>query len=436
MEELVGICVSSLTDQLVVLYSDGLSEEKNDDFIKSEVEALLAENDMSKEEKVAMQEAIPLAIQQWRDATPISVSKSSKSKSISLFDQLMGGGFQPPVTMDDIKEAQNAQDRVAVFRRVSYIDDLLPDWNEIKPILSSDLQKSLQSNTALEIITIHRKYYDLGRASAEYLLLQYDICHHIFDAILTYTRQDDADADSLLLLIRTWDDILVDLIQRDVFVENLVGSMESRMLELLVDDSKLHRATSTESIRCSTAEILALVDPHARWFQGWVRCTSLGNLLTLLEKTSILPAIIARCCLDSTRTELDDDSMVAKSALRDQSLFILASIIEKTRVSCFPWHLASSMFDIQQSSEDNKPSQHTAHVDKVIDIFLQSMALEQSKVSLQVCCNALEDVLSGCRGAPSCAERILTLNERVSAMSLTAQNIWDITNSRLQPQGG
>ncbi|CAJ1943110.1 unnamed protein product [Cylindrotheca closterium] len=431
-EELVELFVSSLTDQLVILYSDGPSEGTNDKFIERGLLALLAKNETSKEEELVMQDAIPLAIQRWKDTTPVSVPKKSKSTPISLFDQLTGGGFQPPVTIDDIKEAQSAEDRLTVFRSVSYVDDLLLDWNEIKSMLLSDLRGSLQANAAVDIIKIHRKYYDLGRASSEYLLLQYGICHNIFDAIMSYTQQDNSNAELLLLLIRTWCDILVDLIQRDVFVEELVGTMESRMLELLLDDSKYHIATSTESIQFSTAHVLALADTRARWFQGWVRSTSVGSLLTLLEKTSILPTVISRCCLDSTETESDNNSRAMQKVLRDQSLVILASIMEKTRVSCFPWHLASSIFvDIEQSTEDG-PARTTAHIGKIIEIFLQTMAMEESTTSLQVCCNALEDVLSGCRAASDYAELISKLNERVSAMSVKVRNKWEKPNLRLQ----
>lgn len=427
MEELVELYLSSLTDQLVVLHSDGPSEGKNDEFIWREMQALLAENDMSTEEELAMQEAIPLAIQQWKDATPVSVSKLFEKKSISLFDQLLRGGFQPPVTIDDIKEAQSAEDRLRVFQRVSYIDDLLLDWNEIKPLLSSDLQESLRSYTAPELIKIHRKYYDLGRASSEYLVLQYGICHNIFDVIVAYAQQDDADSDSLLLLIRTWCDILVDLIQRDVFVEDLVGTMESKMLELLLDDSKYHNTTSTASFRFSAAHVIALVDIRARWFQGWVRCTSLGNLLTLLEKTCILPTIISRCCLGSTKTESDNDSITLQLVLRDHSLAILGTVIEKTRVSCFPWHLASSFFYDNEQSIGGKPLR--ANVDKMVDIFLQPMAIEEPTVSFEICCRALEDII---RSAPDYSERILTLNERVSAMPVKVQRIWEKSKRRLQ----
>lgn len=420
MEELVRLCVSSIADQLVILYPDGPSEGKDgEESIQRELEASLVEACLLTLEESAMEKAIPIAIQQWTNRTPVLQSTTSKPKSMSLFDQLLGGGFQPPVTIDDVKEAVGVKARLAVFHRVSYLDDLLLDWNEIRLLLSNDLQESLLSDTALDIIKIHRKYYDLGRASSEYLVLQYGICHNIFDAITAYVEKDDTDADLLFVLIRTWSDIFVDLIQRGVFMEDLVGTTESTMLGLLADDSKHHIATSTRDIRFSTAQVLALVDTHANWFRGWVRCTSPGNLLNLLEKTSILPTIISRCCSNGRMAESGGDSMAIQSALRNQSLFILASIVEKARVSCFPFHLASSFFGGNE-----------IHVEKLIDIFLQSFATEESNITLQVCSSALEDILSGCSGIRDFLKLVEEVNGRVSSMPVTVQSAWETIKTR------
>jgi hypothetical protein len=439
-QELVNEIASSLTEQLLLLYPKA-SPVEDEKAIKKRLDGMLLPSDSESEDMETMRLALPIAIERWKASTPVAETEKPKSKSFSLFDQLLQ--LQPPVTFDQIKEAASSEARLVLYRKMDYLDDMfLEDWNEIKPLLLNELQTSDNNGTNFEFLKLHRKFYDLGRSSSEYLVLQYELCQNVFDAIVSRIQDRNSDSNFLFSLIKTWCDMFLDIMQRDLYSQDLVEVMEGRMLFLLRD-------TSPSIYNISPVHLLALADSQARWFQSWVQSTSLDNLLSLLEQTAVFPDIIKRCATALPEKNSSDDSALLQYAHYKQSAVMLACVLEKARVTRFPWLLFSqtpadslNVTDLgnvtarplsnNKSTTPNSAPASKHDIDKMLDIFAKAISLEESLEWTRICGNALETILSGCKGTDYFDQHFQRVNSEIGTTHEEAQIYWNAATCRLR----
>jgi hypothetical protein len=444
-QELVNEIASSLTEQLLMLYPNG-SPAEDEKAIKKRLDGMLLPSDSELEDMEAMRLALPIAIEKWKASTPVVETEKTKSKSFSLFDQLLQ--LQPPVTFDQIKEAASSEARLVLCRKMDYLDDMfLADWNEIKPILLNELRISDNNGTKFEFLKLHRKFYDLGRSSSEYLVLQYELCQNVFHAIFSHIQNSNSDSDFLFSLIKTWCDMFLDIMQRDLYSQDLVEVMEGRMLFLLRDTSP-SISNMNGTVHISPVHLLALADSQARWFQSWVQSTSLENLLSLLEQTSVFPDIIKRCATALPEKNSSDDSALVQYTHYKQSVVMLACVLEKARVTRFPWHLFSqtpadslNVTDLgnvtarplsNKSTTPNSAPGSKHDIDKMLDIFAKAISLEESLEWTRICGNALEAILSGCKGTDKFDQHFQRVNSEIGTTHEEAQSYWNAATCRLR----
>jgi hypothetical protein len=398
-EERLDQVATSFADQLQLLHSDGISLDDIDirDCIRNLAGGLSEEGLKSDE----LLKAFRLAATQWKSTEAKAISSATSGvASFSLLDQLQGG-FALPVTIDDIQEASSDEERLAVFQKVSYVDDLLPDWTEFRSLLKSSLQSS-NGNTAMGYLKLHRKFFDLCRSSAEYDSIAYNLCQNLMEAVIAaiIDSTSSLETENFVCLIQNWRDMFLDLMQRDRYVQS--EAMEKDFLLLL-------RTMSRPNHAIQSFHILALVDPLATWFQSWVQHIAPKHLVYMLEKNSgILPDLLAhiRANVRETSKELTAPIIQASQL---QAVAIFSHVLCKTRVSLFPWNLCSNIqlqplelpeltcspLDDEDDYQMNLQNPEKTNLDSMVQMFLGALAYDDKDEWKFVCCNAIETLLWG-----------------------------------------
>ena len=368
----------------------------------------------------------------------ISVSTTATTNntglaSFSLLDQLNGGGFSLPMSIDEIKEAPSEKERLRLLQKISYIDDILPDFSDYQSLLKSSLESTICTEaTKIEYIAIHRKFYDLCRTSSfEYDSIAYHLCQNLLDATLsslaTNKPNSGLDTDFFVALIQNWRDMFLDLLIRDRYMQ--YEARETTFLLLLrnMDIPSRQRDDDGFSHNFSFApvHVLAVVDPLAKWFEAWVRHITPRHLVYLLEKTSIVPDLLGRAqklFTNDTPTEKDFETnqypVVRTSQL--QAVAILSHILCKTRVTLFPWKQSQNnptltslgLQDVQtkvSSSSTNGDDDEddftvvtatpdTTTLKSMLHFFLECINLKDEMDDWTlICLNAIETLLWGCK---------------------------------------
>ena len=312
----------------------------------------------------------------------IPPQKTKTSTTFSLFDQLQGG-FALPVTLEEIQEASSAQERFKLFERIDYVDDLLMDWKEICHILTTDLFDSSQADDpelGLQIISLHRKWFDQGRSSDEYTPLLYNICQNLLETLgkvikveeksqktqhinreshgLTLLSPEKFHETLIVSLVQNWRDMWLDLMQRNQYSEDLAQDMETCMIMIYLQNAPSKKSALAQ-------KVLALVDPNARWFQSWMNdVATIDHLISLLcmeERDSIiLSELWIRI---QTFPEEDNNENPSNYAFQLHSISIISITLCRTRLSHFPWDVINQ----KNTCTEN----FTTIIDEMLDLFLR-----------------------------------------------------------------
>ena len=329
-----------------------------------------------------MTEGIPLTTSSTKSTTSIG-------SSFSLLDQLQGG-FAMPVSLEEIQEASSAQQRLKVFQKIIYLEDLLMDWNEICPLLTSDLSESSLTNSglALQIIDLHRKWFHQGRSSGEYTPLLYGICQNLLETLAKAIRVEEpqemddntseiSDFTLVASLVQNWGDMWLDLMQRDQYLEDLAQEMEQCMFSLFL------RSDDSSKKSCMAQNILALVDPSAKWFQSWTNhVLTNDHLVSLLcssserDTTVLLPDLWIRI---QTFPDNNGNNLNNNTPFLLHSIAIISIALCRTRLSQFPWEALTTKSTVPgdfkitttRRNINNINNNFRTAIDEMLDLFLR-----------------------------------------------------------------
>jgi hypothetical protein len=428
-EERIQAMALSLEEELTIAFPDGPNNDNinKEEKIRSSLIHMVKEIHRPDEHEI-LKQAFPIALQNWKSKTskammtkvedPITTTKPT---TFSLFDQLDGiGGFGQPVSLEEIQDAPSVEARLEIYKKMVYLEDLSIDWNEISPLLVQDLLESSEEHV-FEIIKLHRKWFDQGRSSSEYTPLLYSLCQNMIETIVgevlrsgkTKTSDMDKEKRSIMVtLVQNWRDMWLDLMTRDQYSVDLAQEMEVCMLVLFL------RHPPTEVCRLFQ-EILAFLDPCARWFHGWADHFGSNQRLLYLMKvqTKILPDLRIRV---QTRPDSAD---IPSLALFFHSLSVVAVTTSRFRLSQFPWNefyesyqeefklddLANwkKAINISSTIQDPTPVNESfdnfdaSSIDQMLNIFLSAARLLPNNTSSKqlkfVFFNAIDVILSGCK---------------------------------------
>lgn len=391
-QESVEEIAASLADQLSMLYPSNLDTLDENDTQKN-VDLILNRIQEENADEEELRNAIPKAIAKWKKINQNATNKKEvQKKSFSLFDQLQS--FQLPVSLEEIKEASSAKERLAAFKKISFLDDLLMDWNEIKPLLMKDLQENDESDTKLEILNLHRKWFHDGRCSSEYLQLQYELCQNLLNIVMNQKQNPSFETGFLFKIVQTWCDLFLDIMQRGLYSRELVETMEKQFMLLLRDRNQL----------------LALADNRTRWFQAWTILVPKDILIELLEECALVPDFIKMCSTVPQKGSVDDYER--RLSLYMQGVASLAAILEKIRLIGFL-----------------KLNKFKESVDSILEIFLNAIALDEGDDWRLICYNALQVILSGCKedGNSEFEKRLDKVRAGTNMATKEVQRVWDIS---------
>lgn len=358
--------------------------------------------------------AITMALKRWKSKPDNNITtnegKLTKSSTgtgtaFSLFDQLQGG-FSMPISLEEIQQAGSAQQRLDIFQKINYMEDLLMDWDKISPMLTDDLSESFLAdpNLSLRLIDLHRKWFDQGRSSSEYTFLLYGICENLLriiaDIISFEEPQPIEDASQtnqkiiVISLVQNWRDMWLDLMQRDEYSEDLAGDMEKLMVELFLGPGSCEVSVLAKNV-------LASADPSATWFQSWANLVPTHDHLLSLLSDSQSDAKILPELWTQIRTFRDIGGRNVDDALCQlHSTAILSITLCRTRIFKFPW---DALINSNSTGESFR-----SVIDETLDFFLYAVVFvaidelnntESTRADLIITTvlNGIEAILAGSR---------------------------------------
>jgi hypothetical protein len=300
--------------------------------------------------------------------------------SFSLLDQFIAGavasggvGGLELVKFEDIEQAACAKDRLLLFQKITYLEDLQMDWDQIRPILCRDMtvQRSLsalvdqneQMHVAMSFMSLHQKWFDEGRrsSSGEYIPLMYGLCLNLTEALVavisdadSYNGKEQTDHYTSILLhvvsalIQTWHEMWLDLMECDDYIDESATAIGVGMMLVISCGTVAHLAFYAN-------QVMSLMDPCAGWFQSWVYRISpqeQSRLVQLLRETHLLSSSWARV-QNSESTDRSPLSDTALRAVQVQALSILCICVGAIRLSSFPWD--TLQYSTQGASEILRP---------------------------------------------------------------------------------
>jgi hypothetical protein len=231
-------------------------------------------------------------------------------------------------------------------------------------------------------------------------------------AHLSSDNKDDPDNVFLLNVLQTWHDMFLDLMQCDHYSHALAEELEISMLLFLRNMQTKPFKIDNETLNLQPVDILALIDTQARWFRSWTAHISPQHLVSLIERTHLLPDLIVRSRAQANEFITSQSKLPKTRPLRLHSVALLAATVEKTRVALFPWHLLyqrppSTPLKLQDlkhpepidplSPNRERPQQpDTSQLDALVDIFLNVISDDLDSELLQMYCNAIETIFLGC----------------------------------------
>ena len=300
-----------------------------------------------------------------------------KKKSFSLLDQMNQGllwGCPPTrITTEELQQVgasttTSPAERLMVLQKIQHLDDILLDWKDIVlPLLQQgiindkdmvdDAQPLIQ-----DFWMLHRKWFHQGRASAEYLEIQWDLCQNVLAAIvkLDTTAESNKNVcswmmlkedsftdmqDYLIDLWNLWYEMWLDLMQQPIGVQEEngpLGSMARMVLRLIRDmifDGNSSWDDDSDRLVLCPAHFLAFVDPTAVWFRAWLVRLTPVELMRVANLDDLCPDLWHRAMQEETPVlclEQPTTLQLMRVALRQHSISIIGSILTCTRLQWFP----------------------------------------------------------------------------------------------------
>lgn len=321
------------------------------------------------------------AINQWKRQEPSTlpvIATEAKPTSTSLFLSKLGAGgaLQSLMSWNRILEESEDKDEVKIqmLKQVQHIQDILPDWEtEVRPFLL----QALRTERIRECLQLHRLWFDRTRHSTEFRRLQIDLCENLLSLMSEYSTSGTSPS-HMNEVVDLSLDMFEDWMLRGLYVhDNRVWSIGQSMWRILLQgttivDEKVSLTPITQSI--------VMVDQQATWFSSWLAHLSPDQSRKLaMEASGILPAILQWC--DSKPPQSISSSNIDIGCYW---LTIVCDILQSTRSSRFPWD------DIIPSVPDRKSY--------LLNLFLQRMMMDEDSGRFMMCVDAVETILSGCRG--------------------------------------
>mmetsp|Transcript_35476 Transcript_35476/g.85842 ORF Transcript_35476/g.85842 Transcript_35476/m.85842 type:complete len:413 (-) Transcript_35476:1884-3122(-) len=283
-----------------------------------------------------------------------------------------------PIRFEDINEAASTNDRLLLYEKITYLEDLQMEWDQIRVVLCQDMtfkkqhQQQSSSQTGDDynddqidvvktLISLHRKWFDEGlkSSSSEYTSLMYGLCQNIMEVLLTTVVDvDDGDQkdnfiekqqqrDVVSSLVRTWHGMWVELMVHSrgchQYMAELAYEIEVGMMMLLRKNGE------SSSLASHVNETLALEDPYCHWFQCWlshIPPQGQNRIIYLLDETNVLSSCWERMMHFTEKMDISkadavgvasSSNLLSPDASQVQAFSTFCICLHRLRFACFPW---------------------------------------------------------------------------------------------------
>jgi hypothetical protein len=300
---------------------------------------------------------------------------STQPTSISLFlNQLHAGsgGLDTFMTWGKIQELNTSlPEKLTMLWQVEYIDDLLPDWDDVSRFLQAGLFLFLEEENSIDntksILQLHRKWFHQTRGSSnnpEYRTLQIDLAQNLVSAVKHWLLETDKpnkriDADNnddhVAAVVGTVLDMFGDWVDRTgafdpsnecmqaigTAIWDWLGGSNQRLPHIIRRHCPYAAWFAKWAVAYMTPEqTIALVSRKSPFnFQQGGNTTTLYQMFApasqSLDEMSSSAATTTATTTNNNKRDVDD-SHYATAVF---ALSILKSVLVSTRVSRFPWHL-------------------------------------------------------------------------------------------------
>jgi len=224
-----------------------------------------------------------------------------------------------------------------------------------------------------------RKWFDQGRSSDEYTPLLFGVCENLIDTLAKVVRfqesggsQDLIEAKQISVvvsLVQNWNDMWLDLMQRDQYSEELTEEIEKILFLLFIPPGSCQISRVAQ-------KALSLIDPNATWFRSWVNhLRSSDHLIALLRGSENDTNILLEWWMQIQNFR--NSGEMSCSLVQLHSIAILSISLSQTRVSRFPWDSItkpSSLNDVKSAQPNGGGMEtHQKVIDEMLDLFLYVM---------------------------------------------------------------
>jgi hypothetical protein len=222
------------------------------------------------------------------------------TKSVSLFPTPGGSALDNFLTFELIRErAQDSHGILEMLSKIQYLDDLIPDWDDIALFLRSELSswfsKAKSTETApsvgSEFISLHRQWFDMTRkgihSSQDYRMIQISLVQSLIEAVHCVDKMQEEDRHRHLDFYKKCLCTILDMFC-DWMDRNIGGYSDHdpsiRQIGVVLWDWSTTMATSVY-VR---SNILRQHCPYGQWIYQWfAQCFMVGELVALLERSTM-----------------------------------------------------------------------------------------------------------------------------------------------------
>ena len=347
-----------------------------------------------------VQRAVAKALDQWKNAITEGRSstldnkkpKQQATQSISLLDQwnaMSAGGLDSFVSLDQIQDASDPQERLKLFQKIQHVDDIIREWSGFSKALAEGLVTSQDANDFKAYVDLHETWFQQVKgssASGEYRDIQQDLCDNLVSHLQQQQQQqhhndnDEAIGKCIQTVHAMWMHMIT---AGSVRPEGRLNDIGRIMFQWT------NSSSSSESLGLFETHLVK-VDPYARWFMGWLIHLPPKDVLEILFKSddadfkNIHPLACAlKRCQNASSQYLD----ATKYSLLRYSLSLVYAVLVTFRVSLFPWDRVG--LD-GMSREEGILLLATLYAR-----LLQESRHQNDPIMTGICTDALETILSG-----------------------------------------
>jgi hypothetical protein len=223
----------------------------------------------------------------------------NSAESFSLFQSTGGSALDNFLTFALIQErAKDSHDILKMLFKIQFIEDLVPDWDDVTNFLQSEISLWLSSSDApdfvspfgLDFLMLHRQWFDMTRkgihSSQDYRMMQISFVQSIIVAVRCVDHLTDCNRQRHLYFYKeclcTILDMFVDWMDRNIGGGSLGHDPAIQEIGITLWGWSTTAPKSVDD----RSNILRRHYPYGQWIHQWfMQCFTVEELVALLQRS-------------------------------------------------------------------------------------------------------------------------------------------------------